>query len=369
MSSDAARSADVIKGALERLEAGGLPSDWLTAPVHWGVKAKDQADRGKGGLRFSLLNTDVYGEVPDFWSNNTEIPRGAIPDTRTEQMGYSIFNKSEVWSDLCADLYEDAIQDRWNSSTAIPWETLEPLSADVERAICQIATLISEYGWAKAQTAGRWLQEISYGFIEVKLYLGTVVFDSARLYEVWRKRALANGGGLGRGGRNWKMLPLVQSYTFSEFVVASLMHDSMLLALLRRGEGLSQNEAEREIFRLCTQDIERHLAYWVDHMRYLMLKEPVRREEIHRYMNKAEWYLAEDKDDTLYSALAVIMAEGREQAQEAMVDVAALRKDQVELYLSQLDQCHLADRRGRLSDPLRRWAGIAIPDPEEKIPV
>ena len=47
-------------------------------------------------------------------------------------------------------------------------------------------------------------------------------------------------------------------------------------------------------------------------MRYLMLREPERREEIHRYMNKAEWYLAKDGDDTLYSALAVVMGDGRE---------------------------------------------------------
>ena len=68
-------------------------------------------------------------------------------------------------------------------------------------------------------------------------------------------------------------------------------------------------------------------------------------------------------------SFALIMAEGREQAEEAMVDVAALRKAQVELYLSKLDECHLRDRRDRLSDPLRRWAGLAIPEPEKKIPV
>ena len=228
---------------------------------------------------------------------------------------------------------------------------------------------MSEYGWTKAQTTGRWLQEISYGYIEVKLFLGTVVFDAARLYEVWRKRALANGGGLGRGGRNWKFLPLTQSYTFSEFTVASIMHDAMLLALLRHGEQLAQTEAERTIYALCMKDIERHLAYFVDHMRYLLLKEPVRREEIHRYLNKAEWYLAKDGDDTLYSALAVVMGDGREGAEEAMADVAALRREQVETYLGFLRQCHLADREGRLNEDLRKWAGIAPAVEEEKIPV
>ena len=360
---------DVIAAAKERLEQSGLPSDWLDVPVHWGVKAKEQATPENGGLRFEYLNVDVYGEVPERWDNNTEIPRGAIPDARTEQMGYSIFEKSEVWSDLCAGLYEDAIADRWNSSADIPWDTLEPIGADLERAVCQIATLMSEYGWTKAQTTGRWLQEISYGYIEVKLFLGTVVFDGARLYEVWRKRALANGGGLGRGGRNWKFLPLTQSYTFSEFCVASIMHDAMLLALLRHGEQLAQTEAERRIYQLCEQDIERHLKYFVDHMRYLMLKEPVRREEIHRYMNKAEWYLAKDGDDTLYSALAVIMGDGREGAEEAMVDVAELRREQIETYLGYLRECHLSDREGRLNEELRKWAGMVEIEEEEKIPV
>ena len=363
-----ARNPD-LAAAKARLEQSGLPSDWLDVPVHWGVKAKDEAAKQPGGLRFSLLNVDVYGEVPQHWDNNTEIPRGAIPDLRTEQMGYSIFDKAEVWSDLCADLYEDAIQDRWSSSLDIPWDTLQPLGSDMERAVCQIATLLSEYGWAKAQTAGRWLQEISYGYIEVKLFLGTVVFDAARLYEVWRKRALANGGGLGRGGRNWKFLPLVQSYTYSEFVVASILHDAMLISLLHQGEALAQNDAEREIYRRCAADLERHLTYAVDHMRYLLLHEPQRREEMHRYLNKAEYYLAQDGDDTLYSALAVLMGEGREQAEEAMLDVAELRRQQVDTYLARLDQCHLADRRDRLSEPMRRWAGIAIPEPEEKIPV
>ena len=360
---------EVVAAAKARLEQSGLPSEWLDAPVHWGVKAKDQAKPETGGLRFGLLNVDVYGEVPEHWENNTEIPRGAIPDTRTEQMGYSIFEKAEVWSDLCAELYEDAIADRWNSSADIAWDALEPLGADMERAVCQIATLMSEYGWTKAQTTGRWLQEISYGYIEVKLFLGTVVFDCARLYEVWRKRALSNGGGLGRGGRNWKFLPLTQSYTFSEFTVASIMHDAMLISLLREGESLAQNDAERQIYDLCAKDLDRHLAYFVDHMRYLLLREPIRREEIHRYLNKAEWYLAKDGDDTLYSALAVLLGEGREQAEEAMLDVAMLRQRQVETYLSYLDHCHLNDRRDRLSDDLRRWAGIPIPTPEEKIPV
>ena len=91
----------------EAAEEERTPMDmpWLDADVHWGVRAK----RDGHGLRLSALNVDVYGEVPDYWDNKTEIPRGAIPHPAVERMGYSIYDKAEVWSELCADLYEEAI--------------------------------------------------------------------------------------------------------------------------------------------------------------------------------------------------------------------------------------------------------------------
>ena len=343
----------------EAAEEERTPMDmpWLEADVHWGVRAK----RDGHGLRLGALNVDVYGEVPDYWDNKTEIPRGAIPNPAVERMSYSIYDKAEVWSELCADLYEEAIQRRWQSAITIPWDTLEPLDQDIERAIGQLCTLLSEYGWMKAQTVGRWLEEISYGFIEVKLFLGTVVFDSARMFEAFRKRALANGGGLGRGGRNTRYYPMTQSQTWSEFVVASILHDSFMLMVCQYGAKLAQNEAETTLFRLTGQDLARHLAYSQDHMRYLMLKEPERREEIHRYLNKAEYYHAKDKDETLYSAIAVILGEGRELAAEAAIDVAELRRRQVESYLRRLETAHLSDRRNRMHESFTSWLGLADP--------
>ena len=57
------------------------------------------------------------------------------------------------------------------------------------------------------------------------------------------------------------------------------------------------------------------------------------------------------------------MGDGREGAEEAMADVAELRREQVETYLGYLRQCHLSDREDRLNEDLRKWAGIA---PEEE---
>ena len=55
----------------------------------------------------------------------------------------------------------------------------------------------------EADIIGRWEPEISYGYHEVKLYLATTVFENARAVEVFRKRALSNGGGLGLQSPGW----------------------------------------------------------------------------------------------------------------------------------------------------------------------
>ena len=68
-------------------------------------------------------------------------------------------------------------------------------------------------------------------------------------------------------------------------------------------------------------------------------------------------------------APAVIMGDGREGAEEAMADVAELRREQVETYLGYLRQCHLGDRDDRLNEELRKWAGIMPAEEVEKIPV
>ena len=88
---------------------------------------------------------------------------------------------------------EAAIRDRWPSATAIPWETLERQPAHIEQAISQLCTNWSEDAHAGFETLAGWLEEISYGYHEVKLYLATVVFDLARHTETFRKRALAGG--------------------------------------------------------------------------------------------------------------------------------------------------------------------------------
>ena len=112
---------------------------WMNVPTEWNTRARPT----KHGLTLDAINIGKYGEIPDVWPFQTEMPRGAVPIAGVEGMGYSIFEKQEVWSDACAKLYEEAIQRRWRPATDVPWASIEPLSDDLERAICQICTHIS----------------------------------------------------------------------------------------------------------------------------------------------------------------------------------------------------------------------------------
>lgn len=57
----------------------------------------------------------------------------------------------------------------------------------------------------------------------------------------------------------------------------------------------------------------------------------------------------------------MILGEGRELAAEAAVDVAELRRRQVEGYLRRLETAHLSDRRNRMHESFTSWLGLAGP--------
>ena len=86
---------------------------------------------------------------------------------------------------------------RWSSAVNIPWDACRDLPDDVELAIAQVATELSQQASIEIEVVTSWLQLMSYGYHEVKLFLSTETFDAARHFEVFRKRALVNGAGLG----------------------------------------------------------------------------------------------------------------------------------------------------------------------------
>jgi len=346
-------------------EAGGLAQtldlSWMKVPTEWGIRVRP----GKKGLGIGDINVGTYADIPDVWPYHTEMPRGAYPIPGVPAMGYTIYEKAELWADNCADLYEEAIQRRWRPSTDIPWNTIEPLPDEVERAMCQLCTYVCENALLAGDITGRWLPEMSYGYHEVKVYLSTAAFDYARWFDVFRKRAFSNGGGMGIQSPGYFHRGIIDCRAWTETsAVLHILSASHLMGIFQLGEQIAHNEAESQIFRYCMQDAGRQLAYGVQHLKYFLLKHDDRRKEVQHLLNKAEAiYAYEEEQDTPFREALIILLGGgiqQEQLKAGIEKLNQFNRRWISDYVTRLASAGI-DRRARLQPALRKY----LEDPVE----
>lgn len=333
-----------------------LDLSWMHVPTEWGIRARV----GKKGLTVGALNIGSYGDIPDEWPYRTEMPRGAHPLPGVPAMGYSIYEKAELWADNAADLYEEAIQRRWRPATDVPWDTVQPLPEEIERAMGQLCTYFCEKGLLAGDVVGRWLPEMSYGYHEVKLYLATAEFDAARAFEVFRKRALSNGGGLGMQSPGYFHRAIIDARSWTETsTVLHILSNSFVMGMYQVGEYVAHNEAESLIFRLCMQDTARQLAYGVQHLKQFLLRKLDKREEVHTYLNKAEAVMTyEDEQDVPRREAMIILlggGTGKEQIRDGVRKLEYFKRRWVRDYLARLAAAGLPERRERLHPLLKQY--------------
>jgi hypothetical protein len=338
----------------ESTEAPAVDLSWLDLKQTWGMQAKP----GKRGLTLDEINVGPYGPPDEDTHETTYAARGAARRDAVPRAGYYVDKKADVWSENATMLYEEAVQRQWSSATDIPWEKLEPLSDEMERAMCQLCTFLTEVEFIAGDTPGQWVPQISNQHFESKLFLCTQIMDEARHLDVFRKRALANGGGLLAGSPTSSLRVIINARDFTEMSV--LMHvqaEGFVQSMFRMGELIANSEAEKRIFRLCAQDESRHLGYGVMHLKYVLENEPWRREEIHSYLDEAE--NADPETGTfgiqVAEALILLLGGGKDNVDEGFNKFMALRKRQVQEYLHRLRVAGLEDRYDRM-DPLMRMA-------------
>lgn len=265
--------------------AEDLDLSWMDQTGERGLSAKP----GRRGLTLEEINKGTYGDAPARAWENTLAPRGAARRSGVPRAGYMVPAKSDIWSENAAMLYEEAVQRQWSSATDIPWDELAPLPDDVERAYSQFCTFLTEVEFIAGDTPSQWLPQISNEHYEVKMFLASQIMDEARHLDVFRKRALANGGGLMSSSGNAGLRVIIEAKDFTE--MSTIMHvqgEGLVQSIFRMGEYIATNDAEKRIFRLSAQDESRHVAFGVMHLKYILETEPERREEIHGYLEKAE---------------------------------------------------------------------------------
>jgi hypothetical protein len=331
--------------ALPEFPIPQLDMSWAKAPT----ERPPRPQIGEEGFTLRIADSGMYGIAPDRWPYMNDTPRGSHP---AKDMGlpapYSIYDKAEVWAENAADLYELGIKEQWKPATQISWDSIGPLADHVEAALDQIFSNISEQQYNSNAVMMGWMREISYGFHEVKLYLATQVFDLARHVEAFRKRALANGGGLGVQTPGFFNRAVYAAFKFSELVVyTNIIRSSFLLALCEQGDKIGRSQADRQLFEHTANDLRRHLAYGTEHIKYYVLGDPSRRVHVHNWLDRGEVMLAADlkRDKPLREALILALGDSVQEGKERLKE---LRQAQLKKYLLTLEAATISNRQDRI---------------------
>jgi hypothetical protein len=300
-----------------------------------------RAQRGPDGLRVKDINIGSYGQVPDRWPYENDTPLGAHPSPDNYAPGsYYIYDKVEVWAEGVDELYEQAIRERWIPATDLDWANgLGELPTEIERAVCQLATLYSGHGLVEQKIIAKWLEPISYGFHDVKLFLGTQIYDAGHKVEALRKRALANGGGLGQAPLGALYRSWYGALKFSEMITAlDVVYKSYELTLFEAYADFAKTEVERTLFGNLARDSRRHLDYGRRHLLWYLQHHPRGRENVRFWLGRAEAALS---IELRYShaereALALLFAGDMERLEAGIERLRKLREKQLTDYLAVL---------------------------------
>lgn len=359
-------TTDSLDGLREYGQEQGYDLSWLEKTATWGQRIEP----GKAGLVLDDVERGFHGEAPEESKNMTGRTRGSVVRSGVPRIGnYPVRTKADIWLRNAAELYEEAQARQWSSATDIPWETITALPDEIERAQCQLATFLTEVEFVAGDVPGKWIASVTPDYFEPRMFLISQVMDEARHLDVFRKRALVNGGGLMQrtaaaatvtGGS------IDSARDFTEMSARLHMSgEGSVLTLFRIGELMAYNDAEKHIYRLAASDESRHVAFGVMHLQYLAQAAPDRREEIQCYLDEAERNLVTGASGqnpassgaTSSEALAILLGRGVDKYDEGIKLLIAARQRQVKEYVQRVKVAGFGERfeNGRASKMLEQY--------------
>jgi hypothetical protein len=343
-------------------EGDYTPGPWATAKpgsqdwASWGIKAKPS----KRGLTLMDIEAVSNTPAPDV-APPVMVTRGGAWRREAPPRQWEVNHKYLVWTDSIASLYEEGSSRQWSATKDIPWEKLTPLPDEVERAFCQVITHLASVEYTANDSIAPWAAKINTTYHEVKFFLYQQMFDEARHSEVFRKRALAGGGGLGVANAyvpgqplSGQANPVRQALNTDYNALSYYMHflsEGIFLDNFRFGEYLAQTEVDKTIFQRVMQDEARHVSYGVTRLKYYLEHHPDREraiEEMHALMDELE-ALKQNVDmlnPQLLEPFAVLAGGGVDKMDKGMDVYRQVWAKVVEEYLRRCDIAGIS-RRGR----------------------
>ena len=247
----------------------------FTNKPSWDKKMKG-IDSSNPKLKDLELSDEILNKAPD---SNGLMTRGIEAQEGTPFYDFELSHKEQVWSQSVSSLYEEGKHAQWNATTDIPWNEIPDFDPIMEKAICQIMTYLVENEFSALYIPGKFISKINPYFMEVPLFLSSLMNDEARHIEVFTKRANANGGGFQYSSevtqRSLYSLFKEDDYLKSSFLL-HVMGEGTFIDLLSFLEKHLPDEATKKIIRLSKRDEIRHVAYGMEHVKSAIEQNPNR---------------------------------------------------------------------------------------------
>lgn len=172
-------------------------------------------------------------------------------------------------------------------------------------------TYLVENEFSALYIPGKFISKINPYYMEVPLFLSSLMNDEARHIEVFTKRANANGGGFQYSSE------VTQKSLFSLFKEDDYIKSSFLLHVMGEGtfvdlltflEKYMPDEATKKIIRLSKRDEMRHVAYGIEHVKSAIEQNPNRINALKNTAFKRKEFMDEISSESslLLESLAIL---------------------------------------------------------------
>lgn len=239
------------------------------------------------------------------------MPRGAHIENSSPLYPFELNEKEFLWAKNVTRLYEEAKQNQWSADTDIDWAAIPDLDPVIETAICQVMTYLAENEFSALYIPGKFLSKISPYYMELVMFLGTIIYDEARHIEAFSRRANAKKIGLQYS------TSATQRSLYSLFIEKDYFKTSFLLHVLGEGTFLdlldflikyAPDPVTKKIVTLAKKDEQRHVNYGLVHVKALIQANPKRTHYLKEAVESRKAYLDEmsQENELLLSSLAIL---------------------------------------------------------------
>jgi TusA-related sulfurtransferase len=268
------------------LEVRGESSDFVEQLPVWCRKEGLTCERAQGTSGY--YRVQAIGPTPSTATSRVQIaeiaepswglsPRGARVETGGPEFGFTLRQKRDVWARELNTISTQAAANQWSAARDIPWSELPKLSAELEEAVAQIMTFLTENEFAALYVPARFIPRIHPHYREVVEVLAMQIVDEARHAEAFTRRAIAGGAELGTTAvssqLSLKTLLEEPDFTTAAFLLC-VMGEGTFLTLLKFLGERAPDPVTAALSSLAHRDEARHVAFGVEHMRYVFEREP-----------------------------------------------------------------------------------------------